>query len=103
MVKGKFMSVRAKFKVDKIESTLQQRRKDLSQGWGAENTETVEMRTVILSPVYGNSDPTHENTKFLNATPSGKIELGTINPEAWGAFELGSEVYIDFTPVKPAE
>jgi hypothetical protein len=94
------MSVRAKFKVDKVESTLQQRKKNPSGGWDAENMEAVEMRTVVLSPVYANGDPEHENTKFWNATPAGEIRLGTINPEAWSAFELGKEVYVDFTPAK---
>jgi len=93
------MRVRAKFKVDEFKCGLQQRKKDSAKGWDAENLETVEMRTVVLSPVYGNSDPEHENTKFWNATPSGRIELGTINPEAWRAFELGAEVYVDFTSV----
>jgi hypothetical protein len=99
MVKENFM-VRAKFKVDKVESTLQQRKKNPAGGWESENIQTVEMRTVVLSPVYGNGDPQHENTKFWNATPAGEIRLGTINPEAWSAFELGAEVYVDFTPVK---
>jgi hypothetical protein len=58
----------------------------------------VEMRSVKLTPVYGNGDPTHENTSFWNATPAGSIELGTINPGAWQQFEIGKEYYVDFTP-----
>jgi hypothetical protein len=91
------MTVRAKFKVDEIKAGLHQRRKDPSLGWSPENTETVEMRTVVLSPVYG-SDPESENARLWSATLAGRIELGTINPEAWRAFELGKEVYVDFTP-----
>jgi hypothetical protein len=56
-----------------------------------------EMRTIELSPVYGNGDPNHENTKFWQSSPSGKIELGTINLDAAEAFELGKDYYVDFT------
>ena len=94
------MSVRAKFKVDSFSSCLYQRTKDQTKSYSAENTEKVEMRTVVLSPVHGNGDPNHENAKFWNATPSGRLELGTINPEAWEQFELGKEYYIDFTPAQ---
>lgn len=91
------MKVRAKFKVTRIEATVQPRRKDPTSNWSSENTENVEMRTIVMSPVYGNGDPNHENTKFWNASPAGEIKLGTINPEAWKAFELDKEVYVDFT------
>jgi hypothetical protein len=92
--------VRAKFKVDSFNTSLHQRRKDPSGQWVPENIETVEMRTVRMSPVYGNGDPNHENTKFWNASPSGSIELGTINPEAWSKLELGKEYFVDFTPAQ---
>jgi hypothetical protein len=58
------------------------------------------MRTVHMSPVYGNGDPNHENTKFWEASPSGGLTLGTINPAAWQQFELGMEYYLDFTPAE---
>lgn len=78
------MTVRAKFKVAKIESSL--------NGY-------QEMRTIVLVPVYGaTDDPTHENAAFWTYTPSGEIRLGTINPEAWQQFDLGASYYIDFTP-----
>ena len=73
--------VRAKFKVDSIHINL----------YGKE-----ELRSVNLTPVYSN-DPASENAKFWKYTPCGKIELGTINPDAWKQFELGKEYYIDFT------
>lgn len=91
------MSVKAKFKVNRIESSLQTRQKDPNRPWMEGNIEEVEMRTVVMSPVYGNGDPHHENTKFWNATPSGEVKLGTINPEAWGYFEIGKEYYLEFT------
>ncbi len=56
------------------------------------------MRTVVLQPVYANNDPQHENSRFWDATPTGEIRLGTINPAAWEAFELNREYYVDFTP-----
>lgn len=92
------MSVRAKFKVQRIESTQHQRARKGPDGKpDYSDTETVEMRTVVLSPVYGNGDPNHENTKFWEASPSGEIKLGTINPAAWEKFDLGREFYVDFT------
>jgi hypothetical protein len=95
--KGKPMPVRAKFKVAEFKSHLQDKLIDPKGGYGAENVEKVEIRTIVLNPVYGNGDPEHENTKFWNASPSGRIELGTVNPAAWQAFELGCEYYVEFT------
>lgn len=90
------MSVRAKFKVQRFESSLYERsEKDASGNW--QKLPPIELRTIVLSPVYANGDPNHENTKFWQASPSGEIKLGTVNPEAWKAFELGGEYYVDFT------
>lgn len=80
------MSVRAKFKVNSYSTSLQ-------------GLEEKELRTVHMSPVY-DSDKNSENGKFWQYTPSGKIELGTINPDAWAQFELGGEYYVEFTPAK---
>ncbi len=79
------MTVRAKFKVETIS---RQKHWDKAQG---------EIQTIKLSPVYGNNDPQHENTKFWAATPSGSVELGTVNGSAAAYFELGEEYYLDFT------
>jgi hypothetical protein len=56
----------------------------------------VEMQTIVLSPVY---DPTpgSENHAFWQASPSGEIRLGTINPQAWQQFRLGKSYYVDFS------
>lgn len=89
-------TVRAKFKVEEVRhhtAVKQVVDKDGRTTWVP-----AEMRTVILSPVFGNGDPRHENTKFWQATPTGKIELGCCNPDAASAFELGREYYVDFTP-----
>lgn len=88
--------VRAKFKVvgiNRSESSRDSGKKDAN---GRAIYEPCEMQTVRLSPVYGNGDPNHENTKFWQASPSGQLELGCINLEAAKYFELGKEYYIDF-------
>jgi hypothetical protein len=54
-----------------------------------------EIRTVKLSVVYGDSE---ENKKFFKWTPSGTIQIGLLNKEAWSQFPLGAEVHVDFTP-----
>lgn len=90
--------VRAKFKVNKIESTEHMTRVD---GEGTRERPykyiTVELRTIVMAPVYANGDPEHENSKFWQASPIGELRLGTINPGAWKHFELGGEYYVDFT------
>jgi hypothetical protein len=52
---------------------------------------------VELTPVINGSD---ENKEFYKWTPSGRIELGTINEEAAKQFEIGKEYYVDFTPAE---
>jgi hypothetical protein len=81
------MSVRAKFVVNSIT-----RQKHWSSERGGE------IQTIRLSPVTSGSD---ENKGFYAATPSGLIELGTVNADAVKEFELGAEIYVDFTPVAP--
>jgi hypothetical protein len=76
-------SVRAKFKVQSITTTLH---------WQADKGH---MGTVRLQPVSGGSD---ENKRFYEATPAGQIELGTLNQEALAMFVIGQEFYVDFTP-----
>jgi hypothetical protein len=51
--------------------------------------------TVVLRPVTQGSE---ENEKFFKFTPWGSIELGTVNNDAIAEFEIGKEVYVDFTP-----
>jgi hypothetical protein len=90
--------VRAKFKVDEIKrhhQAMPSKDKDPKSGYPIYRN--TEVRTVVMSPVYGNGDPEHENTKFWHATPSGKLELGWANLTAAEMFELGKEYYVDFT------
>jgi len=94
------MTVRAKFTVNAITRTMGQ----MPDPSGAKNERgysvyvPTEMWTVKMSPVYGNGDPTHENTKFWQASPSGMLELGTVNKAAVEQFDIGREFYVDFTP-----
>jgi hypothetical protein len=94
------MFVRAKFKYTGYETSLSSTypHKTPEGKIDTSRPEVVELRTLKLSPVYGNGDPEHENTKFWQYSPSGSISLGTVNPAAWEQFEMGKEYYIDFTP-----
>lgn len=94
--------VRAKFKVQRIESSIGSKVVGKNEQ-GRDIYEKCELRTIVLSPIYPNGDPNHENTKFWQASPSGEIKLGTINPAAWEAFALDGEYYVDFTPASNAE
>ena len=40
-----------------------------------------------------------ENDQFFHYTPSGYLEMGTVNPAAAKEFAVGAEYYIDFTRV----
>ncbi len=91
------MSVRAKFKYTGYEASLSNMPTKNADG-NPGPYEQVELRSLKFSPVYGNGDPNHENTTFWNASPTGQIALGCVNPAAWQQFEIGKEYYIDFTP-----
>jgi hypothetical protein len=52
---------------------------------------------VVLRPVFGNNE---ENKAFWKYTPTGVIELQTINQNAADQFEVGKEYYVDFTPAE---
>lgn len=84
------MSVRAKFKVQSIKRTMGSMPKDGKYV-------PTEMWTLEMSPVYGNGDPEHENTKFWAASPSGSLVLSVVNKAAVDQFDLEQEYYIDFT------
>lgn len=89
------MSVRAKFKVARIERSMGSKYKGRNER-GVEMYERCEVQTVVLNAVYKAEDNA-ENTAFWHATPSGEIKLNTINKEAGDYFELEGEYYIDFT------
>jgi hypothetical protein len=69
------------------------------QKFGAPNYQTGTPETtgikVELYPVpYKPDDPTHENSKFWTASPSGKMELQIQNKSLFDAFEVGTEIYL---------
>lgn len=72
--------VRAKFYVSEVKRVKWQNQEELV--------------TICLHPVVSGSE---ENKEFYKYTPSGQIELGTINAEAAKQFELGKEFYVDFS------
>lgn len=73
------MTVRAKFVVNEIARNQ----------YGQQETQVIRMSAVMSG--------SEENKKFFAWTPSGKIELQTVNPDAGKAFELGKEYYVDFS------
>ena len=83
------MSVRAKFRVDRIERML-------GTVKTATGYEQGEMNTLILSPVFSPEEGS-ENKQFWDASPGGQLSLNCINPKATAYFELGKEYYLDFT------
>ena len=82
------MNVRAKFVVQSITRTQSTTYRD-------GNYVPEEVQTIKLFPVTGSSE---ENKKFFASTPSGAIELGTVNLEAAKQFELNKSYYVDFIP-----
>jgi hypothetical protein len=82
------MSVRAKF-------VLMSYTTHLVYPGGKESRK--ELRALKFSPVTNGSE---ENKSFFAYTPSGSVELGTVNEEAWKQFELGKSYYLDFTPAE---
>jgi hypothetical protein len=89
------MSVRAKFQVTRIESQVYSTNVKREDGSGYDAVKR-EMRTIVMHPVYSN-DPTDENRRFWDASPSGELRLGTVNPDAWAQFDLDGVYYLDFT------
>jgi hypothetical protein len=62
-------------------------------------TEVVQTQNggrVRMMPVTSGSK---ENETFFKWTPSGSLDMGTVNEEALKQFVPGGEFYIDFTPV----
>lgn len=98
------MSVRCKFTVTGIKRTMGSRKKRDATGAyvktdkGYDVYEAAEAWTIEMSPVYGHGDPSHENSKFWDATPNGKFEMTCVNKAAVDQLELGHEYYLDITP-----
>lgn len=95
--------MRCKFKVQSITRNLGSVAKRWPNGElylndkGNQVWEEGEVWSVKMSPVYANGDPSHENSKFWAASPSGTFEINTVNKAAVEALVLGGEYYIDIT------
>ncbi|WP_292163115.1 hypothetical protein [Mesorhizobium sp.] len=87
------MKVRAKFRCDSITHLI-------NSLWDDQLKQSIPTpaRSIKMSPVYGNGDPNHENTKFWKASPSGSFEMNVVNAAAADMFEVGKTYYLDFTP-----
>lgn len=82
--------IRAKFRLTEWKNSEGGRRVDGKY-------ESCILASLVFIPV---GDDSPENKQFWEATPSGRIELGVVNPEAVEEFELLKEYYVDFTEVK---
>lgn len=49
---------------------------------------------ITFMAVYGD---TNENKAWAKATPAGQLVLTIDNPDAWGKFNYGDEVYLDIS------
>ena len=82
------MTIRAKFYVTEV--------KQSRNHYGG--TEGELLTTIKLAPVNTTSE---ENKAFFRWTPTGSIDLGTVNPAVAAEMKIGDEFYVDFTPAKP--
>lgn len=102
------MSVRAKFKVDSIEYSIQSQVMRDAEGNYAKNEtggyvyEQMKMATIKMSPVSANNDPKHENSKFWSATPGGSFVMNCVNAAATDQLVIGDEYFFDISPAPKA-
>jgi hypothetical protein len=98
------MTIRAKFRCNKI-TAEEQTIWNNSQGQGSYDRMLI--HTVEMVPVSADSDPEHENSKFWDATPTGKLEIGCVPEETVRELKIGQEYYLDITlapaPVEASE
>jgi len=90
-------SVIAKFRLSEAKTTLEQYNEPGVDG--KYNLVSKKLVTLVFYPVVQGSE---ENKKFWKYTPSGKIELGTVNQEVVNDMELGKEYYVVFSEAKPS-
>jgi len=60
----------------------------------------AKMADLEFAPVYS-TDPNSENRKFWSATPSGHLQVGTVNDAAINMLDLNTEYYIIITDTLP--
>lgn len=71
-------------------------------GGQAIQSENITLTAVPLAPDAGGKDPNPENRKLFKSTGSQQsftLQLRLDNPEAFGALDGASEVFIDITPI----
>lgn len=61
------------------------------------DTNNDKVGTIAMQPVVSGSP---ENEQFFENTPSGSLQLGILNPEAFSQFEPGKEYYAEFSPAE---
>lgn len=84
-----FMSVKAKFKCNKVEP------------YSYDGGKTVAGKNISMAAVIAyNGDGTRsdENESWSQATPSGTLNMHISNPAAFEQFEEGKEYYLTFDP-----
>lgn len=92
------MGVRAKFRLNSYTTELHSGGK-YEDGKYVEGPK-VEKRTLNFTPVGSSGGASQEDKTFWDATPSGSLQMGTVNPEAWQHFEIGKSYYLDFSPAE---
>ena len=82
------MVIRAKFRLDE----------QTNRGQGKKDGKSIIKTDYVFRAV---ADDSPENKAFWEWTPFGEIKLSCINPEVLKELDIGTEFYIDFTPIKP--
>lgn len=92
------MTARAKFRLNSFTTELQPTYPNKKPDGQTDYSKPVqvEKRTLNFTPVASGSP---EDKAFWDATPSGSLQLGVVNQEAWQLFELGKSYYLDFLPI----
>ena len=91
------MTVRAKFRLNSYTTEFQAAypHKKANGETDYDRPVDAEKRTLNFTPVYRSGSD--ENKAFWDATPTGSLQLGVVNQQAWAAFELGKSYYVDFS------
>lgn len=92
------MSVRAKFKVSKIEQTMGYVRTGAIDEKGQAIYAQKPVDTVVLNAISDEANKT-----WSQYTPCGQLSLTMNNPDATGQFKLDKCYFLDFTEAPAAE
>jgi hypothetical protein len=92
------MSVRCKFRCHSVHKNMTDKYEKGTDGMyhPVPGVQVQGSENIRLTPVYSD-DPTSENKKYWDATPSGELTMCITNPGAFGQFEEGNEYYLDIT------